>query len=240
MGGSSSAQVALAPEASGPSAEPVEYRAAIDLAVAEYELSNFAEARAQFQKAHALYPNARSFRGLGMTEFELRNYGDAIAHLEHALASPIKQLTGTLREQTVDLLTRARGYVARLHLELDPQSATLVVDGTEVQRGATDLLLLEVGDHVIELHAPGKLSERRPVKVTGGEERTLRWVLRPAVEPHTERRWYKSPWLWTAVGVLAAGAATGAALAHNDKEAAATAPEGGTTGISLTGPRRTP
>lgn len=235
MGGSSSAQV-VSDATSSQAAEPAAYRAAVDLAVAEYELNNFAEARGQFQKAHAIYPNARSLRGLGMTEFELRNYGDAILHLEHALASTVKALTGTLRELTEALLAKARGYVARLQLTLDPHAATLVVDGAEVSLGADDVLLLDVGDHVLELRAPGRLTEKRPIKVTGGEQQTLRIVLRRAGEAKT-RRWYKSPWLWSAVGVVAAGAVTGAALASKGRDGSAMNPEGGTTGVSLTGPR---
>jgi len=229
-----------APETAESAAEPAAYRAAIDLAISEYELSNFAEARAQFRRAHELFPNARTFRGLGLTEFELRNYGDAIENLRLALESPIKALTGSLRSDTEALLNKAQGYVARLNLEVDPGAASVVLDGVPVELGATGVLVVEVGDHMLEFRAPGRLAEKRPVKVTGGEERTLRVVLHPASShaPDREaRRWYKNPWLWSAVGVVVLGAATGTALALHDQDSTLAGPEGGTTGVALAGPR---
>jgi len=157
--------------------EPEKYRAVIDLALAEYRLGNFAEARAQFEYAHKLYPNARSFRALGMVEFELRNYGDAIANLEMALASPLKPLEGKRRDDAVKLLSRARGYVARLNLQIDPDAASVVVDGVPVKIGSTGSLVLEVGDHILEFRAPGRIAQKRPVRIASGEEQSLRVVL---------------------------------------------------------------
>lgn len=220
------------------SVEPPNYRDAIDQAVAEYELGNFAEARAQFRKAHELFPNARSYRGLGMSEFELRNYADAIGDLTRALDSDVKQLTGALRTQTEQLLHKARGYVARVQLELEPATTSVLIDGAPVELGPERDLLLDVGDHVLEFQAPGLLPQKRPLKVTGGEERTLRVVLRQDEPRAAARRpWFKSPWLWVAAGVVVAGAATGSALALRPSDRLAS-PEGGTSEVSLQGPTR--
>ncbi len=54
--------------------DPEGYRAAIDAAVQEYELNHFEESREQFARAHALNPNARTLRGLGVADFELRRW----------------------------------------------------------------------------------------------------------------------------------------------------------------------
>lgn len=51
--------------------EPAGYRDAIDTALQEMGLGNYEEAREQFARAHALSPNARTLRGLGISEFEL-------------------------------------------------------------------------------------------------------------------------------------------------------------------------
>ena len=53
-----------------------EYQRLVRQAIAEYAEHNFAEARALFARAHALEPNARTLRGLGMTAFELRSYAE--------------------------------------------------------------------------------------------------------------------------------------------------------------------
>jgi tetratricopeptide (TPR) repeat protein len=201
--------------------ESAEYSAAIQLGIDEFDQRNFAEARAHFAHAHALYPNARTLRALGMAEFELKNYGECIESLQEALASPEKALEGQLRQDTQSLLTRAQGYVARLSVNVDPGAAAVVVDGVPVQIGSSRLLVLNVGDHVLEFRAPGRTAERREFKVKGGESDTLRVVLPrlaivPAARPPTTNRdgpLYRNPWLWTAVGVVVAGAAAGAAIA---------------------------
>ena len=80
------------------------------------------------------------------------------------------------------------------------------------------------------MSAPEHEPVSQQVRVTGGEVRSISLVLPrvqhtpttlPALPPSDQRaetrpakrRWYKSPWLWSAVGVVAAGAATGIALA---------------------------
>jgi tetratricopeptide (TPR) repeat protein len=193
------------------------YTDAINLGIAEFEERNFAEARTHFGRAHALYPNARTLRALGMAEFELKNYGESIQYLEQALASNEKPLAGQLREEAQNLLDRAKGYVARLSVSVDPGAASVVVDGVPVQLGTSGVLVLEVGDHVLEFRAPGRIGEKRELKIQGGEQDTLRVVL-PALEAQSrqekaKRPLYKSPWLWTAVGVVVAGAAAGTAVA---------------------------
>ncbi|HEX6239538.1 MAG TPA: hypothetical protein VFZ61_01540, partial [Polyangiales bacterium] len=50
---------------------PPGYADAIEQALSELEAANYPEAREEFQRAHAIYPNARTLRGLGMVEFEL-------------------------------------------------------------------------------------------------------------------------------------------------------------------------
>jgi hypothetical protein len=83
-------------------------------------------------------------------------------------------------------------------------------------------LVLAVGDHTLEFRAPGRIAEKRALRVKGGEQDTLRVTLAalntpdltrgPADEP-TKRPVYKNPWLWTALGVVVAGAVTGTAVA---------------------------
>jgi hypothetical protein len=213
--------------------EPAGYKAAISAGVAEYEQKNFAESREQFRRAHALFPNARTLRGLGITEFELRNYGDSVSFLEQALASDAKRLEGPLREETEAVLARAKGYVGEVHLDLEPSAATVIVDGITVEIDPHKSLVLDVGDHVLEFRSEGRLAERRAIKVKGGQVESLHVVLpelvtesvaAPVAAPlapapsvrdsqHSERvPVYKRWWLWTTLGVVVAGAAVATAL----------------------------
>jgi hypothetical protein len=218
--------------------ESVLYRQTVEEAVREFEAQHFTEARALFASAHALYPNARTERGLGFTEFELRNYAESIAHLEAALSSTIKPLGSELRSETEQLLARARGFVGTVKVELKPHGSLLSVDGLRVELPEGAALTLEVGQHVLEARAPGFVVERRRVNVQGGEEQRVSIVLAPqsqAAGHKKDRSWYKSPWLWAGVGVLVAGAATatGVVLSRPDESPA---PYGGSANGVLSGP----
>jgi hypothetical protein len=212
--------------------EPAGYREAIDTALQEVELGNYEEAREQFARAHGLFPNARTLRGLGISEFELRHYVVALGHLEQALASQVKPIDGSMRRDTEALLVRAKTYVGELTLSLSPGFANAVVDGARTV-DPSQRVLLEVGDHVLEFRADGYATERREVTVHGGEAQQLTVRMAQLVakneavaetrptpvpaspaEPRSERvPVYKRWWLWTIVGVVVVGAAAGTAIA---------------------------
>ena len=209
-----------------------EYRAAVHEAVVDHAASRFMEARAQFLRAHELYPNARTLRGLGMVEFELRNYGESVRYLEAALACPVRALDPELAEETQLLLSRARAYVGEVHVALEPATATVIIDGVTAATGPKASFLLLVGDHLLEFRAQGLPAERRTVSIRSGERTTLQVVLgeslaapraaldlkpeppRSAERPRLVKKW----WLWTGVGVLLAGAITGSLLAARARQ----------------------
>lgn len=214
---------------SGPSAESREYRALIDQALEEYDAQNYAEARALFLRAHTLQPNARTLRGLGMVEFELRNYIDSVARLEQALSSSVRPLSGELRRETEQLLVRARSYIARVALVVEPAHASglrVSVDGAQVEPNTE--LDLAVGEHVFLAQAEGYQEERRDVSIKGAEQQRVVFTLRAMASPgkapalalapiapiedsspaSDKRPVWKNPWLWTGIGLLVAGGVT--------------------------------
>src|SRR5262245_443922 len=78
---------------------PAGYQAQVDLGRSEAAAGRWEEARVAFRKAHALYPNARTLRGIGMVAFEIRDYVDAARQLELALAEPRRALDETQRRE---------------------------------------------------------------------------------------------------------------------------------------------
>lgn len=221
--------------------EPPGYRETVADAVREFAAHNFEEARSLFGRAHTLYPNARTHRGLGLAEFELRNYGKSIAHLEAALRSSVKPLSEELKSDTEHMLARANNFVARIRLDVKPGLTKLLVDKLVVEVAPGRPLLLSVGDHVLEFAARGFVSERRSLSVQGGEERTLSVILAPHTQPIAsarpeQRPWYKSRWLWASVGVLAVGAAAGGAGYALSRPEKSPSPYGGTADLALKGP----
>jgi tetratricopeptide (TPR) repeat protein len=79
---------------------PPEYTEAVKQALQELDMNDLPEALAEFRRAHEIFPNARSLRGMGMIEFDLRDYRSAMLHLQEALASSSKPLTGKMRTET--------------------------------------------------------------------------------------------------------------------------------------------
>jgi hypothetical protein len=159
--------------------ERATYETLLDNGLAEYDARHFTEARALFGRAFALDPNARLMRSLGMVEFELRNYRDSAAWLERALAATTAPLNADLASETTHLLARARGFIGTLKLQVQPGQASVRVDGTLAHLDAEGQLSLEAGDHVVELRAPGFITERHPLKVQGGDAQLWKVRLTP-------------------------------------------------------------
>lgn len=235
------ALVPLSALAQKPSEDP--YDVAIRLALVEFDAGNFAEAREHFRKAHSLDPNARTLRALGLVEFELRNYGEAANFLEQALSSAVKPLSDKQRPELEKLLERTRGYLGMVHVATEPAKATIVVDGATVELGPSGTLVLEVGEHVFEFHAEGRMPEKQNVSIKGGQTETLRVTLRHLLDPasvaraaeakgdgsgaampasgasRVDKPLYKKWWVWTATGVaVAAAVVTTSLLVTRDGE----------------------
>ena len=86
---------------------PPAYRGLVDTAIEESGAGRWAEARALFRQAHALYPNARTLRGIGMSSFEVRDYAECLRMLTASLTHPVNPLTEEQRVQVTELLTRS-------------------------------------------------------------------------------------------------------------------------------------
>lgn len=161
------------------SASPAEYQRVMSLGLDEFRHGHWAEARALFLRGHALSPNARSFRALGMTAFNLRRYPEALRELTSALNDPRRPLTKALSESTRTLQDEADTFVGRYRLQREPATATLRIDGLETQPEPSGELLLAVGGHWLELDAPGYATLTRPLLVDGTDGETLRLTLVP-------------------------------------------------------------
>ncbi len=163
--------------------EPAAYRSTVREALSEYHAKNFPEARALFEEAHRLYPNARTLRGLGMAAFELRNYRDSVGFLRTALDSEVKPLDGNLRIETERLLTRAERFIGKLSLNVTPPDARVTIDGNGVVISPDAPVVLDVGEHTFEFQAEGYHSESRTLYVKGRENETWTIVLNKLPPP---------------------------------------------------------
>ncbi|HEX5660043.1 MAG TPA: hypothetical protein VFX59_22760 [Polyangiales bacterium] len=210
---------------------PAGFKEAIDQALQDLHSGYYGEARANFARAHALMPTARTFWGLGMAEFELRSYVACIEHLEQSLASDIRPLQAEQRQQATALLERARRYVTQLILEIAPASAHVELDDAVLEAREAHL---SAGEHQLLVSAPGFVDQQRTLRTQGGDVLRLSFQLVPTpvaletpaavsapARDDRPRSLWKNPWLWTGVGVLVAGAAvTGGLLAARGERTA--------------------
>lgn len=203
-----------------------EYDGFVRRAVEEFEQGHWDEAHALFRRAHEISPSARTWRGLGITAYEARQYVRAVAALEAALADPHKALTDSQREEVTSVLARAREFTATFHIERAPQDAVLTVDGESVLL-EDQTLLLDPGEHVLRVTAPGHAPEELRLRAEAGEQQTLRLSLRPddapkpgAVEPPSapaRRRRLRATWVLGGLTVGAGAATLGVGLATRAK-----------------------
>lgn len=207
------------------STPPPAYELEVGAALDDHEAGRFEAARDHLLRAHAVFPSARTLRGLGKVEFELGRYVDALQYLEAALGSEIRPLPPDLRDEVGGLIERARDSVGELWIDVKPASAQIAVDGNAVASGPRTRLVLAEGVHVLDFQAAGRLAQRRQVDVHGRDQLTLTvallaaeatqsspsvqaLALPPQHDVPLRRRW----WVWTLSGVALAGAATAAVL----------------------------
>lgn len=127
------------------------YSRVVGEAVEEFNRGNWAEARALFERAHALQPNARTERGLGITAFEMRHYVDAVRDLQASLDDARNPLSHEQRMEVSEILVRAQRYVGSLRLNVQPPGALILLDG----RPCVEFeLAMDVGDHRLDASAP--------------------------------------------------------------------------------------
>lgn len=160
-------------------AQSSEYDGYITQALQAYENGRFAEARGLFRRAHELDPTARTFRTIGMCSFNLGDYVDAVQNLEAATADPRKPLTADQQKDVAQLIERANQKVGRFRLKLEPETASVTVDGAAPVLIGKRELVLEPGRHRIAASASGYQNAERELAVEPGDRATLDLRLAP-------------------------------------------------------------
>ncbi len=163
-------------------APPPGYTETLKAALAQYDAENWQEAKALFEKAHAMFPNARTLRGLGMVAYAARRYAQARSFLLEALAHQVRPLTKDQRSAAQSTVDQCETYLAHFHVTLSPADATLLVDGEPAALDEQDhLLRLDPGDHELVARAPEYADVVRRLSVSGGQQGNVEIDLTP---PH--------------------------------------------------------
>ena len=185
--------------AEGAELEDPAYRTAIDRAILEFRLNNWAEAAAFFQRAHELQPSARTLRGMGMAAYEGRHYVDALRNFRAALNDSRKRLTEQQRREVQQWIEQASAFTARLQVNVEPPHAALRLDGQSTPLNDDGSLTLDPGPHELSFSAPRYHATARHFVGHPGQQGEmavrLQKVDRPAVSGETLRLLG-----WTALG----------------------------------------
>jgi tetratricopeptide (TPR) repeat protein len=140
------------------------YQKIIREGVAEYQAGRFEEALSLFRRAHEMSPSSRTFRGIGMASFELRDYVTAVRGLSAALQDKRKPLSSEQRKDAQGLLDRSLVFVDVYAVKLLPRTARLLVDGRTPELEPDGTLLLGFGVHAFEASASGWAKLSRSVE----------------------------------------------------------------------------
>jgi tetratricopeptide (TPR) repeat protein len=200
------------------SAETSDYDAFVREAVAEYNAGSWGEARLLFGKAHELDPNARTWRGMGLSDYESKRYVEAIDELQAALESSIKRLTEAQRAEVERVLERSRRFVAIYTLRMPSDATELRLDGVAIMPTSDGTLRLNPGAHALSVRrASGERIERAFHAEVGGrgtlELESEQPVIRDSRASEAPARADEGGRVWTWIAAGATVALGGATLA---------------------------
>lgn len=175
------------PPAGAEAEAPAEYDRLIGEAVREAQEARWEEARALFRRAHDVYPNARTLRGIGMAAYQVQDYPDAVRSFRAALEDPRRPLTDAMRGEAQRQLDHALSFVGRYTLSEAPEGARVVVNGIDAIQEEDGSVLLPVGEHTVQvLGEDGQRWEGR-WRVRGGEDQPIPIVFVQPVQPPPDR-----------------------------------------------------
>lgn len=178
----------------------------------------------EFERAYELIPNFRVLYNIGQVRIQLSRYSKAREALETYLAQGSGQIGPERRQQVQADLQMLAERTARLSVVTTEPGAEILMDGVVVGTAPlSEPLLVDAGEHSVEVRKHGFNTWTRRITLAGRDERSLPVTLvatpeaKPSpklvVERRTERHIVTgSPgrslmWIgWAATGTLALGA----------------------------------
>ncbi len=165
-------------------AEPLEedYDALVAAGLKAFDENRLIDARASFERAHALRPSARTYRVLGLTAVALDWYGRAERELRAALADSRQPLSDVQQHEVHAWLGWMQASLGRVSVTMMPEHAQWTLDGAAVEGRET---LLEPGEHRVHAAADGFIAREVVFDAVAGQRAEVRVALEPAPLPPT-------------------------------------------------------
>ncbi|HKU39955.1 MAG TPA: hypothetical protein VJR89_17465, partial [Polyangiales bacterium] len=129
----------------------VNYDDLVASGVKAFETGDYTQARALFEHAHRINPNARTLRGMGLAAFQAKHYALAGLDFERALADTRQPLDDAQRDELERLQGAANAATARFRLKGQQPGAVILIDGEPPLIDAGGFVLMDAGTHTIKL-----------------------------------------------------------------------------------------
>jgi hypothetical protein len=230
------------PAEAEPASDPakVEARQRYDRGIRLYAEGEFSLAVIEFERAYTLVPDYRVLYNIGQVRVQLAQYARARRSLEQYLAEGGDQISAERKAAVQADLEMLASRTATLQIKTNVEDAEIVVNDSIVGRSPlAEPILLDVGEHRINLRKPGYSPRFSQITLAGRDAETLELNLEKVpeakvsqiiVEKAVPESSNRSAWLiatWSATGVFAVGAGITGGLgikAANDLEELQTDP----------------
>ena len=140
-----------------------------------YDAGDYEAASKAFREANQYKFNWKILYNIGQCEAAAKRYGLALAAFEEYLALSGDEISVARRDEVMSEVARLRLIVGMLEVKA-PKGASVQVDG--VERGVAPLsgpVLISAGvEHNVIISKAGEVLLEETVKLTGGQDRTLR------------------------------------------------------------------
>lgn len=158
-------------------AQPAEYRRLSEAGAAASAAGHHQEAFALFAQAHAVFPNARSFRAMGASAFQLGHYTVAIENYQAALTDERRPLTPELRAQAEQELAVAQRLIGHATVSCTAVGATATIDGHAIPLGTE--IAQDPGAHELVVAAPGFVERHQTFTTASADQQVFDVTLEP-------------------------------------------------------------
>jgi hypothetical protein len=163
-----------------------EARARYERAVKLYEDGVYDAALAEFTRAYELNPSYKVLFNVGQVRVALQDYAGAVETFQSYLREGGGKVSESRMEQVRKELARLEQRVARVNVDTDVTGAEVLVD--DVLVGSAPLpraVLVNSGTRRIAVRHPEHTTQTQRVTLAGGEQRTVRLLLktRDSAEP---------------------------------------------------------
>ncbi|MBI2894895.1 MAG: PEGA domain-containing protein [Deltaproteobacteria bacterium] len=141
---------------------------------------DYAGARAAFEEAHRILPNARVLGNIATCLAAEGRPADAVTAFRRFLHDGGSEVPAAARREAERQIRSLGASVGDLLLAVDPAGAEVLIDGNPA--GTIPVpwpIAVQPGSRLIEIRAPGYLPISRTVEVVAGREHSLSAVLQP-------------------------------------------------------------